>query len=197
MSTDSKTECGLIVKKIAYGDADEIITVLFQNSGIKRLFVTGSRKSKKRYAGLIDHFAHLKFEYSARSQGLARVKSIEEVAPHFYSILKNVETFALMHYLLELIVSLTAEEAPVPELYQLLLTLPDTLKIEGFQAKKAISYTLQVLECCGYAVDFKAELHPDKEGDGVSSFKRLVAFGENLAQKRSHAASLVLSTCFL
>lgn len=194
---DSKTECGLIVKKIPYGDADEIITVLFQNSGLRRLFVTGSRKSRKKFTGLIDHFAHLQFDYTAKAHGLARVKSVEEIDPHFCDILKNIEAFALMHYLLELILSLTAEEAPIPELYRLLLSLPETLKTEGFQAKSVISYTRQVLECCGYAVDFKTELHPDKEGDSASAFKRLVAFGETLAQKQSRAATLVLSTCFL
>lgn len=197
MNTDSKSECGLIVKKIPYGDADEIITVLFQNSGLRRLFVTGSRKSKKRFTGLIDHLAHLKFDYTIRTEGLARVKSVTEIDPHFSDTLKSIEAFALVHYLLELILSLTAEEAPLPELYQLILSLPKTLMREGFQAKNVISYTLQVLECCGYAVDFKTELHPEKDDDCASSFKRLVSFGETLAQKQSRVAPLVLSTCFL
>lgn len=197
MNTHSKIECGLIVKKIPYGDADEIITVLFQNSGLRRLFVTGSRKSKKRFTGLIDHLAHLKFDYIIRTEGLSRVKSVIEIDPHFSDTLKNIETFALVHYLLELILSLTAEEAPLPELYQLLLSLPKTLMQEGFQRKNVISYTLQVLEYCGYAVDFKTELHPEKDDDYASSFKRLVTFGETLAQKQSRVAPLVLSTCFL
>ena len=52
------------------GEADEIITVLLADHGLQKFFVGGSRKSKKRFRGVVDHFSRLKMEYKSKDCGL-------------------------------------------------------------------------------------------------------------------------------
>jgi len=107
MKPQFQAQTGIILKKLSYGEADEIITVLLKDDGIRRFFVAGSRKSKKRYQGLIDHFSHLKFHYRPNNKGLWRLQDVDLVKLNGQSIWKSMENFSFGNYVAELICEFT------------------------------------------------------------------------------------------
>ncbi|MBF0104632.1 MAG: DNA repair protein RecO [Deltaproteobacteria bacterium] len=144
---------GIILKKLPYGDADEIITVLLKEEGLQRFFVTGSRKSKKRYQGLIDHFNHLCFYYTADTKGLLRLHKAESLGSAQSIPDRGLKWFCLAHYLTELISALTPEAARDHDLYPVWLDFEGRAADQDFGLDGVVFFVLKVLEKTGYGID--------------------------------------------
>ena len=148
---------GIILKKMPYAESDEIITVLLQGEGLRRFFVKGSRKSKKRFAGLIDYFAHLQFIYKKGDAGLGKVFEVEIAQPQSNrALLKETSYFAWVNYLSEIICECIAEGDGDHGLYDLWHQMQDEAAKSLFNQQNITFYLLNFLEMAGYAPDLNA-----------------------------------------
>lgn len=171
---DDHSEKGVILSKLAYSEADEVITVLMEQSGIKRLFVRGARKSKKRFAGRIDHFQHFSFSYKNKNHGLPLLKSIEDLAEPQISFERDLTGFAFLSYLSELICGFYPEDVEAIEIYSLWQNVISDLRKEIFSIWQIVFYTLKLVEYAGY------HFQPlEKQG----LFMRDVEFSEKIQNK--------------
>lgn len=183
---------GIILKKQDYSDSDEIVTVLLKEGGIRKFFVSGSKKSKKRYQGLIDHFSCLNFHYHAGSSGLSRVRLVERTSGN-PPISADLRCFAFGSYLAELICDFFPEAATDHDLYDLWQHVQLKLNQNGFSLVLAIQYLLIFFQRAGYAVD--VEKHPGlraSEQKLKSFLQFLMNFSEQIVQKKSRAAAFFL-----
>ena len=179
--TDERQEKGVILQKLAYSDADEIITVLFEKSGVKRLFVRGSRKSKKRFGGRIDHFEELSFQYTSKDQGLGMLRAIDNLPGSIRSkALNNIFSFAFLNYISEIIREFFWEEARADEVYELWQDLAAEIKDDPLSLERAIFYHLRILSLAGYDLSteatFQTLLHDLKSGVAIPKQKWIVLF---------------------
>ena len=155
-----KQEKGVILQKLPYSDADEIITVLFEKSGVKKLFVRGSRKSKKRFGGRIDHFEELSFQYTSKEHGLSMLKAIDDLPGSIRSkALNNIFSYAFLSYLSEIIREFFWEEARADEVYELWQNLASEVKDTPLSLERAIHYHLLVLSLAGYNLETESSFH--------------------------------------
>ena len=191
---------GIILKKLSYSEADEIITVLFQGIGIKRLFVRGSRKSKKRFGGLIDHFGHIKFYFSSHSQGLSSLARVEEFPESMQRDLWTLgPNFAYVSLLSEFICEFKPEDDDDHELYALWLALYEELSQKELTPKMSSEYFISFLRLVGYAPDFiehfqEGHSQAVDDNDWMTLLSDLVSFAEKIMQKPSRAAPFLFTT---
>lgn len=182
---------GVILKKQDYSESDEIITVLLKNGGVRKFFVSGSKKSKKRYQGLIDNFAWLNFHYQTGSKGLSRVQIVEQIAGSC-RIQGDLPSFAFSSYLAELICEYMPEAVVDHNLYELWQHVQVELLQNGFSLMLVIQYLLIFFEQAGYALK---EKHPGPTASNqeLRSFLQfLINFSEEIMQKKSRAAGFLL-----
>lgn len=146
------TQPGIILKKIPYSESDEIILTLMRDDGLRRFFVAGSRKSRRRYQGIIDVFAHLNFQYSVSDKGLWRLQGADIVSGAAVFPTSNIEAYAFANFLSELICELAPEEVNDHQFYDLWVHLQDDIKSETFTRQKAIQCVMQVFSRSGYEI---------------------------------------------
>lgn len=163
MKPEFQSQTGIILKKLSYGEADEIITVLLKDEGIRRFFVAGSRKSKKRYQGLIDHFSHLNFHYRPNHKGLWRIQDVDIVPGNGHAVWKSMENFSFGNYMAELICEFTPEAVNDHQLYDLWIEmseklttdncLPPFAKATAGKLTTYSNYLIKIFQTTGYALE--------------------------------------------
>lgn len=194
---------GIVLKKMAYSEADEVATILLKNEGIQKFFVPGGRKSRKRFAGLIDHFAHITVTYQRRARGLWRL--LEVSARGSRKPVTDLSHYAFAHFFSELICLFTPESVYVGEIYVLWLKLQACFAQGEFSHKQAALFVLSFFKASGYDVWheksfaqypktlFTGELSGQSEL-WSNCLVRLVEFARTLAQKPLPAAEFYLLT---
>lgn len=154
MSEPSRQE-GVVLRKIAYGEADEIVTVLFREDGVRRLFAAGSRKSKKRFGGLIDAFARLSFECRPSDSGLWRLYGVEEAgkagAARFWE--RDIRTYAFFNYLAELICECMPEAVRAGDVFSIWLDATEVFAAREFAAEEAFAVLIRLWAAFGYEMN--------------------------------------------
>lgn len=151
-----QSQSGIILKKIPYGDADEILTVLLKEDGVQRFFVAGSRKSKKKYQGLIDHFAHLKLQYMPSHKGLWRLTGVDIDDSSSIQVWRKMEAFAIGSFFAELIHELMPEAVHDHRLFDLWLDLQSRLGSGENILLAAAQAFLHLFEITGYALELRS-----------------------------------------
>ena len=175
------SQTGIILQKIPYSEADEIITVLLKEQGVHRFFAHGSRKSKKKFQGLLDHFAHLHFEYQISNKGLWTLRDVQRLAHESQSVL-SLEAYAVLSYLAELITEFVPEGGGDHGLYDLWLELQAEVKLRTPTDQLANKYLTRFFARVGYALHSPMPL------------KEMTHFSERILQKKSRAAEFFLRT---
>ena len=141
---------GVILKKIPYSESDEIISVLMRDDGLRRFFVAGSRKSRKRYQGIIDLFAHLNFHYRTNSQGLWRLQSADTIQSHTHMMAQDIEAYAFSNFLSELICELAPEEVNDHRFYDVWMQFDDEVRLGVCDHRRVLYYLMHVFLRTGY-----------------------------------------------
>lgn len=85
-----KTTKAVVLKRINYGEADRILTVLSENDGLITMFAKGARRAKSKLSGGLELFSVTDLTYI---DGRTDMKSITStrLASHFQSIVKDVD----------------------------------------------------------------------------------------------------------
>lgn len=164
-------EHGVILRKLAYSDTDEIITVLFEKSGVRRLFVRGSRKSKKRFGGRIDLFRKLNFHFKPRLEGLATLLQAEDVPEKPLILEDDLFAYAFLGYLAEVITEFYPEDLPSDEIFHLWQDVSKLASVRELDLAHALFATLKFMDDAGYSKQ-ASEKYKDLFSGGVS-FEKL------------------------
>lgn len=146
------TQPGIILRKSPYSEADEIVTVLLREGGVQRFFAAGSRKSKKSFAGLVDHFAHLNLKFTPRHEGLWRLLGAEEGAGAVPSPWQEPRNFALASYLAEVVCAFTPAAVHSEDLFRLWLEVAEQLARAPATPAFVVRTLARFLALFGYAI---------------------------------------------
>lgn len=85
-----KTTKAIVLKRINYGEADRILTVLTENEGLLTLFAKGARRAKSKLSGGLELFSVTDITYIDGRNDMKTITSTR-LAGHFQSIVKDVD----------------------------------------------------------------------------------------------------------
>jgi len=86
---NQKTTKAIVLKRINYGEADRILTVLTQDDGLVTLFAKGARRAKSKLSGGLELFSVTDITYIDGRNDMKTITSTR-LSSHFKSIVKDV-----------------------------------------------------------------------------------------------------------
>jgi DNA repair protein RecO (recombination protein O) len=109
---------GIILRRVDYGEADKILTVLTPDYGKLSLMAKGARREKSKLAGGIELFSisHISF---IRGRGEIGTLVSTRLARHYANIIKDINRTMLGYELIKLL-NKNTEDQPEASYYQLL-----------------------------------------------------------------------------
>lgn len=108
----------ILLRRQAYGDHDLIVTFLTRQRGKMSVIAKNAKKSRKRFAGILEPFTVLHIVYS-RGRGLPILREADLETP-FESIRAWIKKTAYAGYWAELLIQWLEEWHPQTRLYDLL-----------------------------------------------------------------------------
>lgn len=130
---------GLILKRINFGEADKVLTVLTDRYGKIPVIAKGIRRITSRRAGNVELLNRVKLHlFKAKNYTLNEAESLET----FKTLKENLTLSATAFHIIELVDKLTAEEQKNKDLYNLTLSIlrileknPRQIFIRAFEVK--------------------------------------------------------------
>lgn len=110
---------GIILKRINYGEADRIVTLITRNFGKVTLISKGVRKIKSRKRGHLEIFTKVKFSASYGNSQTG-ILTEAETLDSFELIRNNLKKISLAYYFCEIILKITENDHKQDSLYYLL-----------------------------------------------------------------------------
>ena len=110
---------GIVLRRIAVGEADRIVTLFTREHGKIQVIAKGSRRLLSRFAGATEPFVHLR-TLLAVGQNLD-VLTQAEVQNAFPRLRDDLARLGYAAYFVELVDASVAERQPQPEIWDLLL----------------------------------------------------------------------------
>jgi len=111
---------GIIINRSIVKDSDRFLTIYTQEDGKISVYARGVRSVKSKRGSQLDLFSHIKFEVFEKN-GRLILTSVELLNGHHLSKTK-LSNITRLFQIGELVDSLTAENDPHLEIYELLLT---------------------------------------------------------------------------
>lgn len=147
----------LVLRKVAYGEADLIITLLAREVGRLSARARSARRSRRRFAGALELFTVSKVELrpGGRQQEMWTLASAD-VSESFAELAREVGCLSHASYGTELVRELLAPEQPEPGLFDLLVELYRTLSRRGARVDVLRVFELALLGELGLAPLFDA-----------------------------------------
>ncbi|HJV34159.1 DNA repair protein RecO [Geomonas sp.] len=145
-----KSEVEAIVLRLTdYGEADRIVSLFSLENGKLQGIARGAKKSRKRFGGALDPFAHLKLQLQQQGSGLATLLSADIIGifPGIRGDLAKIGTAA---YACELVERLTPEEEPNPRLFRLLYCYLERLDAAPLTPSDRRFFAVNLLKILGY-----------------------------------------------
>jgi len=121
MATHEERCEGVILQIKNVAESDQIITFFTEKYGRLVVRAPGARKSKKRFQGAIQSFAHLELAFRSSRSTLPTLLRLEMLDLHEH-FREDLAAFAAASYLGELFLKITKEGDANPPLYKLLLS---------------------------------------------------------------------------
>lgn len=139
---------GLVLKSVAYREADKLVTLLSRDAGKLSLVARGVQKPKSRFSALVEPLTLGRF-LLAGGKSLHTLVQGEIVKP--YSGLKNdITRLSYAQYFCELCDAVLPEHEPSPEVFQLLLVALESLEQDLVPEQTARCFELNLLDLLGY-----------------------------------------------
>jgi len=133
----------LVLRAVALGESDLLLHLLTPETARLTAVAKGARRSRKRFAGTLDFFNHLRVQAVRRGQGMARLEQAVLLRA-FHGLRSDSARFALGCYLLELLDRLAPEGAPGRDARRLFAFALDALR--GLDARRPDARTRALLE---------------------------------------------------
>ncbi|HEY3447064.1 MAG TPA: DNA repair protein RecO [Myxococcales bacterium] len=138
----------LVLSGVDYGEADRVITLMTQERGRLAAFARGARKSKRRFAGVLEPFTLLKAQLCETRGDLCRMDGAELV-DGFGELREDIARTARAAYAAELTRELAREREPQPDLFALLHAFLRALAREGAGPLQLMRFELAALAAGG------------------------------------------------
>lgn len=113
-----KKTTAIVLKRVDYGEADRIITVLTPDAGKLSLMAKGARRVKSKLAGGIELLSTSEINFVTGRGSLSTLVS-SRLIRHYSLIVKNIDRTMLAYELIKLLDKVT-EDQPEPAYYELL-----------------------------------------------------------------------------
>ncbi len=109
---------GIVLRSLAYGESDLIMTFLTEGFGKLKGIAKGARRSKKRFVNALDLFSRSDIVFSRKStEGLAFIDSCD-VRDHYAGIREDLERTLIATYFVDLVDQFSPEGKKDSALYQ-------------------------------------------------------------------------------
>ena len=156
----------IILRRIDYGEADRIITLLTDTFGKIRVMAKGVRKSKSKLAGGIELFSVSEIQFIKGRSDIGTLVSTRMIK-HYGNIVKDLERTELAYAMLKSI-DKTLEDDTGQEYFIVLhesLAALDNLSINKVVAE--LSFAMRLLSLQGHVPDFTTDNAGNKLDPGT------------------------------
>jgi DNA repair protein RecO (recombination protein O) len=140
----------IVVRKVAYGEADLVLTLLCRDLGKLSALARGARRSQRRFGAALELFTVSTVQLRAHRGELWTLSSAETVTS-FAHLARDVGTLAHASYGTELVRELSAAEQPDAAVFDLLVDLFAALSRRGARADVLRAFELALLDATGLA----------------------------------------------
>ena len=165
----NQVRCSAIVLSArAYGESDQVVSVLTLEHGRLRCFARAARKSRKRMGSLLEPGNRLELIMRLKDEGLSSLDRVEQVTG-LLNFRERLESLALLMYAAELVELLTPEAVPLPRLFRLLTALLDWLSDHSGNMADRRFFEINLLNILGY--------RPLLDADGLYPLQRCLMTG--------------------
>jgi DNA repair protein RecO (recombination protein O) len=154
---NAETEA-IVLRLTDYGEADRIVSLFTLEHGKLSGIARGAKRSRKRFGGALEAFAHLKLQLHLGT-GLANLVSAD-ILGIFPGVRAELTKIGFAAYACELVERLTPEEEPNPRLFRLLYCYLERLDIAPTSPSDRRFFAVNLLKILGY--------QPELEVRGVS-----------------------------
>lgn len=151
MARESLITEALVLRSVAYRDADLIVTLYTREHGRLAGLARGARKSRRRFSGALGLFTLSSVQLGGRSGGEMWTLQGAEPVRSFASLALDMGAFAHASYATELVRELTAAEQPEALVLDLLLELYQALTDDGPSPPMLRAFELRLLHILGLA----------------------------------------------
>ena len=148
----------IVLRLTDYGEADRIVSLFTLEQGKLSGIARGAKRSRKRFAGALEAFAHLKLQLQLGT-GLPNLVSAD-ILSIFPGIRAELTKIGFAAYACELVERLTPDEEPNPRLFRLLYCYLETLDLAPVSPSDRRFFAVNLLKILGY--------QPQLEVRGVS-----------------------------
>lgn len=146
----SRTEhtAAVLLRSIAYGEADRIVTLLTESRGKVALMARGARKSAKRFAGALEPYALVEAEIALGRGDVGRLAQAR-VLRAFPAVLGDLERMSVAAAGLELVREATPEREPDARLLPTIERFFEVVSATPPRDEVRIAFSLRVLALVG------------------------------------------------
>jgi len=145
----------VVMRKVAYGESDLIVTLLTRDLGKLSALARGARRSSRRFGAALELFTVSSVQLRAHRSELWTLSSAETVTSYSH-LARDVGGLAHASYGTELVRELCAPEQPDPAVFDLLIELYSALSKRGARADVLRAFELALLTGIGLAPSLDA-----------------------------------------
>jgi DNA repair protein RecO (recombination protein O) len=146
----------VVLKKVAYGEADVIVTLYARDIGKLSALARSARRSQRRFGAALDLFTVSNAELRPHRGGELWTLGSAETTASYADLARDVGTLAHASYGTELVRELSAPEQPEPAVFDLLLELFRALTARGARIDVLRAFELALLGEVGLAPQLDA-----------------------------------------
>lgn len=144
---------GLLVRSVAYGEADLIATFFTERAGKLSAVVRGARKSSKRFAGALEPIHELSLSLDDKGKELCVLKEARILRAR-HGIVSDLDALDCAGRALRWVRHLCPARTPEPEAWRSLGLLFDALDDKGEKPEALLAcFGLRLLADVGYALE--------------------------------------------
>ncbi|WP_185244832.1 DNA repair protein RecO [Citrifermentans bremense] len=144
---------GIVLRLTDFGEADRIVTFFTLEQGKLQGVARGAKRSKKRFAGALEAFAHLKLQLQLG--GSLTTLSSADIVSIFPGIRADLVKIGCAAYACELVERLTPDEEPAPRLFRLLYCYLERLDQAPPSPSDRRFFAVNLLKILGYQPDLR------------------------------------------
>lgn len=183
---------GIVLRLTDFGEADRIVTMFTLELGKLQGVARGAKRSKKRFAGALEPFAHLKVQLHMGT-GLATLSSAD-IAGIFPGIRSDLTKIGCAAYACELVERLTPEDEPSPRLFRLLYCYLERLNEAPASPSDRRFFAVNLLKILGYQPDLQMRAISEETATLLARAMRTGRFGAIVfPEPLLHEADLLLN----
>jgi DNA repair protein RecO (recombination protein O) len=151
LSSSAIATDAVLLKSVAYGEADLIVTLFTRARGKLSALARGARGSKRRFAGALGTLVVSRVELRPRPASELWVLASATPTEAFHQVAADVVALAHAGWATELVRELSAPEQPDQEVFDLLLGLYRLLGARGPSVTALRAFELALLDHAGLA----------------------------------------------